>query len=362
MDRRTFIRTTTAAAVGASAVSANAQPHQAAAPHKLAAPPVHASERVISFAIPNGDLDNPAVDRAHRLAHSITRASGGRLHAHIAGSSGDPLTALETDGIDAAIGNLSQSIAKAPELAFFSGLPGRLGVAPQVLNAWLEGFGGELQLHRTAAQFGAVAFLNGHTGATIGFWTQAEIDGLSDFTTRQMKTTGLGLAIADALSTAKSGTAATDIVEVIAQPTEAWAIFGSDRDNGDYHWYRDGFHQNGIASVLTIRAETWASLSDGDRELIKALAATALQQDLAQAQIHTRMVLPSLLASRGMKPQTLPRDVLHAIDHTSRRLIHDAATHNNQLRQVRDNYVEFQKAMTGASILSNDEPYLAPLG
>ena len=214
MDRRSFLKTTTAAAAASTATVGAVQAGQA-----VTKPAIIAARSEMQIAA------TPQIaDAARRLTRDITIASGGRIVINVveAAVTADSIAA---GGCDGAVGHLSEMCA-APELSLFSGLPGTLAVSPADLLAWHEAASGTLFLEEAVAPYDLMALIAGHSGSGTGLWANAEIDGLRAFAAAETSTPGLGRLIAerihDAYGRSRNETARQSVVEATLPPMEAF--------------------------------------------------------------------------------------------------------------------------------------------
>ena len=338
MDRRSFLKTTTAAAASTATVGAvHASP-------AVASPAITAARTQIRVA-----ADPAVADAARRLTRDIGIASDGRIAIEFVEATATAKT-IGAGHCDAAFGYLSE-ICAAPEMSLFSGLPGPLAVSPEILLAWHISAGGDLYLEEVAAGFDLMAVLAGHSGAGTGLWASAEIDGLAEFAAAEISTVGLGRPIADRISEAfgQAPTAAgrQSLVEVTLPPMEAFLNLPA---KSRQVWYRDGLHAQGFAATLVLSRATWDKLSASDQLLIAALARAATHGDILRARVNDRMHASFVMNSLPIRLAPLASDIVQAIQHTAIDLVHQAMSRQREISQAFEAYGAFYKAMLGAPL------------
>ncbi|MBU2531570.1 MAG: hypothetical protein KKB37_02425 [Alphaproteobacteria bacterium] len=347
MDRRTFLKTTTAAAAttatagAATAGAARAEPYPPA-------PSLNQTRHEWRIAVPPSGF---IADAAMSLCRDIEIASGGRFVLHRVPVSADAMLGMSgAASFDGAFGHLA-GICSAPELALFTGLPGDMGLVPYDLMAWHTAAGGGMLLEAAAAEYGVAAFIASHSGAGTGLWAAREIDDLSALAGMRIETHGLGRAIAETLHSAFSSSASErgwpEVTEIAAQPLVAYQELPPNRRA--IH-YRDGIHDNGAALALVVRREQWDRTSPTDRLLIEAVTQSAAFHSLAQVRAASRIMAPAVFASLPVRQMPLPADVSVAIRHTATEVTHETMSRTPASRRAVDAYAAFYEAVIGAPL------------
>lgn len=339
MDRRTFLKTSTAAAAATTATAGAAR-----AGTKLETPAIVASR--IEFAIgvsPGGH----ARDATEQFASSVQMATGGRIIFNVTDAP-VPIGAFTSGSLDGAAGSLAD-LCGAPSLALFTGLPGELGLAPELHLSWLSAAGGNLFADEGSAEFGAKPLLIGHTGDQPGLWSNAEVRGLKEFAHAELRVHALGNQIVDRLResfmpSAPSEPLTIELTEFLSDPLLALMHVAPE---GNAIWYRDGIHKHGFATSLVLSLDRWHALSGADQALLEALARTALQSAIERDRVNRRLVLPGLLQAHTIQRRPLPADVAAAIAHTATAVTHDAMNESAATSRAFQAYGTFYEAMTG---------------
>jgi TRAP-type mannitol/chloroaromatic compound transport system substrate-binding protein len=201
MDRRTFLKTSTAAAAVTTAGAAVANetmdqqrallpdlPGQGALGGQLSSPAIATQRHELRFAIPAGVH---LADAAETLSREIAAASGGRILLHNRPDEPATATSLASGLVDATFGFISE-VCTSPDLALFSGLPGEMALSPSDMLTWHTAAAGDMFLEQAADAFGLIAMIAGHGGAGTGIWADRELGDLRDFASAHVTTTDLG--------------------------------------------------------------------------------------------------------------------------------------------------------------------------
>ena len=363
MDRRTFLKTTTAAAATSTAVvSAQAgQTARESARDNVHAPNIVASRCELQVAVPTAPH---LADAALQLTRDIEIASGGRIILHrTARELAPPARMIGANGLDGAFGALPD-ICSAPELSIFTGLPGDLALPPDDLLVWLEAAGGAMLLDERSADYGLTSFITAHSGAQTGLWASNAVSDLRTFAAADISTYGLGSAVVAHLRSAfgqpfeTDEEAAVSLIELSAEPLQgALQLPAPTRTI----WYRDGLHQQGTATALVLARDVWHRLPPGDQKLIETVTRAAVHNSLAQRKASDRLFAPAIWASLPTKRIPLPIAVSQAIRHTATQVCTAALTSNPTIDKIYRAYSAFFEASTGTKLATPTNQQSAPI-
>ncbi len=340
MDRRGFLKTTSAAAaLAATTVTATADSEfeQVTAP-AVNTKPIQEFRLGISWA---ENVAGPA-DLAHRLATRIREASDGRIR----------LTLDYSNAADAEFVHASEH-ARAyqhPAFSYFAGLPANAGLDGTDLEAWISTGGGQDLWDRLAADFGDKPLLAGHLGPNPVLWSNREINTGTGLRGLRIAIDGPAAEVARALG--------ADPVEVgSAQLTEAL-------DSGKVDAIEHGATLNamaiglpaaarfsvtpsltpaGTAIALRVRKAVWDKFSQADQALISACAAETYRVSLSEARLAESLLFETLQNRGGIEARTLPNDVSAAMPHLSKAIIAALSGHDNSARRINASYMIFRR-------------------
>lgn len=337
MDRRSFLKTTTAAAAASTATVGVVQ--AASAP---AAPAVVTARNELQVAVAPG-----LGDAAHALARDIEIASAGRIVIHLGDgrAAADRIHAGSCDGV---IGHVAE-ICSAPELSLFSGLPGSLAVSPEYLLAWLEAGGGSLFLDEAAAGYGLAAMVAGHSGAGTGLWASDEVDGLAAFAAARTRSIGLGPAIVERIGAAYGArsSAPLHLEEMALAPMEAFLALPPEHRQ---IWYRDALHAQGFATALVLSRTAWDRLAPSDQLLLTTLTRAAAHADIARGRVGDRLVAPAVMSSLPLRRERLAADIVLALQHTATDVAHQVMARQVHSERAFQAYGAYYQAIIGTPL------------
>jgi TRAP-type mannitol/chloroaromatic compound transport system substrate-binding protein len=352
MDRRTFLKTTTAAAAATTATASITQSLE------LSSPPSNVTSRQ-EFVIAVPAAAHRAGD-ASDLAKDLEIASHGRIILHRTETASPTAAEISAGKYDGALGLFSE-LCNAPELSLFSGLPGNLSVSPEHLLTWLNAAAGNLFMDESAAEFDLKAFTVAHSGPATGLWADRKLSGLHDFGEANLSTVGLGPSIAGANrqpNHQKSDIRSASLTEFTGPPLAAF--IGIPRRNQAV-WYREGIHNQGFTTTLALSQSAWNKMSAGDRLLIENMTRSATQQSLAVAGNNGRFVMPSLMADRQTAQLPLPADIAEAIQRTAVQITNEAMHQNPAVSRAFAAYATYYEAVMGTPLPGSATGSIGPL-
>ena len=351
MDRRTFLKTSSAAAAGAATAStAGASDAQPTPPEGQ---PAILSEHIELVAAVARDAATPAERyETDALLSRIKAATGGRIkivarefeNPFQAVRDGDTAIAVVRDGAEAAI---------HPELALFGGLPGRRALSPDLLFAWLNAGGGGLFQEAALGEIGLVAFPASHTGASIGLWSRQPLETLADLQAMDLRV-GLGPEVAAALGRSVApGGGATAAVEVAADVSHAAPAM---REAGYATWSPAGLYPQGCATMLYLSQAAWYRLGVAEQTAIEAVAHAGYARALAQSAVARREVAPALFAGWGLERRPLGDAIVQAFEHAGAAVIEQMVASSGGAQEAFASYDRFCDLMTGAPYRAGTYP------
>ena len=354
MDRRTFLKSSTAAAAlpasAAVAAASSTQPIDTSdRPDEARRPDAH----VWRLASPRNTLLRDAADQ---LGDRLRMAAGGQIAIEWqettphAASLRDLIAAGECDG---AFG-IAPDLLGEPGLSLFTGLPGGLGVAPDQLLAWHTIAGGDMLLDEAADTLGAKVLLAGHTGARPGLWSTRDITDLRDVATTDIEAASLGRLVWDRIREpfAAPGTEA----RAIEFPGDPVTALRDARAAGLGYLFRDSLHEQGFALSLVLSRGAWNRLDSAVRTVIEAVTRGAAHEAVAVAAYNQRTVLPVIARAGAINLRPLPGILRQAIDHTAIEVRRETIIENPDLAAAWSAYAAFHRDMTGRAPLGHAGP------
>ncbi|MBK9253974.1 MAG: ABC transporter substrate-binding protein [Saprospiraceae bacterium] len=238
MKRKTFLKTTALAAIGAGTalISCNNKNSD------IEAPGIITSKKYNWKMVTTWPPNFPVLgEGCNLLADWIEKMSAGQMTIKVYGS-GELIPGLECfDAVSSGAAEIGSGASyywagKAPAAPFFTAVP--FGMNAQHMNAWLY-CGGGIELWRELySGFGLIPFPGGNTGVQMAGWFNREMNSIQDFKGLKMRIPGLGgkvLSKAGGTAILSSGNEIfTNLERGVIDATE-WI--------GPYHDYKMGFHK-----------------------------------------------------------------------------------------------------------------------
>lgn len=350
MDRRDFIKSTglTAAAVASGATTAAALDRRAT---PVAAPNIATGIRELRVAAPWPQTGRGFDDSARRLAQSIATLSDGRLRLTFAARP-QGLAAMTAGDADVYHGAGHDFIALNPAFAYFAGLPGKSGVQPTYLNAWLAAGGGQQLWDDLSDKHGFKPLFAGHAGARSKLWSRTPIANLEALQGLRVAAAGLTATIAGDLGATPVATASADLGAALAGgriDAVEWggtiSGFGADLHRSARFCYRRGLAHGGFAAVLAVRTDVWTSLTAGQQALVAAAASQELNTVVAESLSVSAKLRNALSDQQGITFAPMPVDVVAASASAAARAVASLAQSGPDAARIHANYTAFKAGL-----------------
>ena len=366
MDRREFLRTTGAAAAAASAATvvadavAQADPAKTApassAPIKSAppAPTILKGTQELRLAMPWPDGTSGLADQAHRLGQRIVAMSEGRYHIVFVPGAGNGLAAVRAGDADLYHATEHDHLEAHRGLAYFAGLPGDCGIAPQHLQSWMLVGGGQELWDDLAGDLGVKALLAGHTGQRSYFLSTRCIETMSALSGEKTCVRGLARDGAGGLGLEPVAVRADDLVAAMGRGDILAAEWG-----GAIASHSLGLHavapfsvgtsinRHGTALSLGMRRAFWDGLGAGGQAMFAAAAAAELQLALAEEDAHRNLLWPQPSADHTWP---LAGDLAHAIRRVADAVVAHTAGSDARTRRINASYESFRRVALGDGV------------
>ena len=341
MDRRTFLKSSGAAAAAVTTAGASAQAGETAGPVFLPG----AKRFELRAAWP---LDIPGLGTAAaQFIAQLDKVTDGHLQLHVPGPEGS----TEYKGADTRRSwHIGFDADEAGLVPMFASLVGDLSWYK--LDVWLRSAGGQVLWDEHAAEAGVKPLLVGHTTKGGGIWMRDPLPadarnlGRSEvavdrFMGRVLQTLAAKIQTLapQAAATALRRNHVTGAAGASAYADLALGFLPTDA----HHYDLPGF-DNGQPVVLTIPLLDWQQLTAGEQNLIEAVAARTASDNAAEHSAHIA------LARQAMRFQTpryggpLPALLQQRFAAGLKSTVHELAAENSDLRRVRDSVQGFLHA------------------
>lgn len=324
MDRRSFLKTTGAAATAGATFAAPAA-------GAVAAPAIASGARWLTVRIGWPDAAAGPADDARRLLARIVEASEGRIGFHVVpadAASGPALEAVASGDADLYVASDNDHVGVDPAFGYFAGLPGGMGLAPGVLDAWLAVGGGQMLWDDLAGEHGVKPLLAGHMGAPAGLWSAAPVADVTAFAGSVVAAAGLTAEVARGLGAepvaCHPGFAAAGYLP-FAQGTGLATDLALGRPKAARHYYAGGLAPAGATVTLAVSRRLWDDMAGSDHALLAGVASQAWRESIGAHLAHARPARDALRQAHGIAVEALPSEVAGQIGRIGEAVVAHAA-------------------------------------
>jgi TRAP-type mannitol/chloroaromatic compound transport system substrate-binding protein len=341
MDRREFLISSGAAVAAASPAAAQTE----------AASVLPASRTgtgtLLRLSMAWADAPHGPADSARRLARRIEQMTDGRYRIEV-------YTAADgtSDAADLVHGSAHDFSSLHPAFAYFAGLPGSAGLAPQDLAHWIAVGGGQMLWDDLAGRHGWKPLLAGHSGDAPPLWSRQPINGLADLAGQRLAAPGLGADVARALGAealeapvATVGALADGSVFAVEAGGLATSLASGIAALAP-HATGQGLNGHGTALALHVRRALWDRLSESDRAIFAAAAAEEFQLAFAEERAHTGLAR-RVLEAKGVRFAPWPADIADALDRVAEATIAHVAGRDDLALRIDQSYMAFRSLLSG---------------
>ena len=348
MDRRKFIYTAAAGAVAATS---------------LAKPAISQGIKEIRL-VTTWPRDFPGLGTgADRFAKRVTAISEGRLNVRLF-AAGEMVPAFGSfDAVASGEAEMYHGCeyywdTKHKAYPFFTTVP--VGMTAHELEAWIHFGGGQELWDELAAQFGIKALLCGNTGVQMGGWFQNPITSVADIKGLKMRIPGLGGEVIKRLGGQSINVPGGEILAALQSGqinAAEWVGPYNDQAFGLHTILKDymfpGFHEPGTGACVGINKPFWDSLSDTDREIIKASASAENDMMMAEFNARNGQSLAELTENEGVKLHIFPKDVWSQVAKVSRDVINEIGLVDDISDRIVQSFSSFQTRVSNWQQISD---------
>ncbi len=298
MDRRNFLKSTSAAALGfgtptlAAATAAKAADDA----HALAAPHIVGNRRTLRMVNLWPDRVSGPADHIHRLMKRMEAATDGRWVIDIDETpvtGADAYKAVMTAEADLYAGHEHAHRALHPAFSYFAGLPCGTGMDIAHFDAWLTAAGGQELWDELAGEFNMKGLAIGYSGAGNGLDTRMPVTTRADLRDKRIAVSGLAADILAAVDARPVESVTTHLLEVIGDTSlDGIELHGPalwrTRQQAEAldatfpHRLLPSLSDTGHAITLGLRRSFWDGLTTSERIMVSAIAREALATSRAE--------------------------------------------------------------------------------
>lgn len=361
MDRRDFLKSTSAAAlaVGSATVAAAHAAKAADDAQAMAAPSVVPKRRELRMVSLWPDAVMGPGDHVRRFAKRIEAATEHRWVIEIADApavGADAFKAVMTGEADLYVGHEHAHRELHPAFSYFAGLPCRTGMDVDQLNAWLVAAGGQELWDELAGEFNMKGLVIGHSGRAHGLWTRHPVRATTDLKNRRIRTVGLAVDILLAIGAEATETTPAsspdnlamghiDGTEVIgAGELTALAHTFSSRERSTVHTTL-AINNTGYGISLGLRRSVWDGFAESERVILAALASEARTAGSAEtrteeaATAHMYEAASQFVTFVGSQRYI---DLARPLTRIAETIVADVAGHDEHSRRINASYMAFK--------------------
>jgi TRAP-type mannitol/chloroaromatic compound transport system substrate-binding protein len=327
MDRREFLLTAGAAA---------------AATTTIAAPALSSNVKHLRLAVAGH------ADQARRLARRIATMSGGRIKITVMPGIANGLNAVRAGDADLYHASEHDHLDAHRALAYFAGLPGDQGIAPEHLGAWMRAGGGQDLWDELAAGFGVKAMHAGHGGRSV-FVAGRRVERLRDLAGEKVSVTGLARDVVRGFGLEPVAVDAARLPDLFKRGEILAAERGAAIKTealGLQAPFSVGtaINRQGEALSLGLERTLWESLSESDRAIFVAAAACETQLALAVETAHRRQLRAE---PRPESVWPVAQEFERAIGRVSDAVVAHVAASDTYAARINASYIAFRRLALG---------------
>ncbi len=305
---------------------------------------------------------------AQRFAKRLEDMSGGRFKVNYF-AAGERVKAFDSFD-EVASGNAQMYHAaeyywkgKHPGFAYFTSVP--FGLTNTEINAWIRFGGGQELWDKVAAEFGLKGVLCGNTGVQMGGWFRKEINTVDDLKGLKMRIPGLGGDVMTKLGASPVSLPGGQIYENLvsgALDATEWVGPWNDEIMKFYeaakYYYFPGMHEPGAALAVGINKEFWDGLSNSDKEMVQAAAASENDMMMAEYNAKNGEALTRLVNDHGVNVREFNDDIYDAFGEAAEEVFAGVVEHSPLAKEIHESFVK-ARADIGAWAKLSDQAYVA---
>lgn len=355
MDRRRFIKSVTGAATVAAAGHASAaQPATSliSSHSDSGQTGEHVNQRVLRVGISGPDGVQGHGDFVQQLAARVRAASNQALSLDVVGSVDDGADAIKRGDIACFCASDDGLMDEVPELSFFSGLPGKLGLAPEALHSWLTHAGGQSYWDEIAGDFNIKPLAIAHTGPVSYLWSRRPIARVEDFSGKTVFATGLTGDVVRGLGATPLAGGLNALQRAVAAGTGVAADVGNlpmalaaGLPQNLKYASTPGLIGAGRVVTLAINRPVWDSLPESEQTLLETAAAAVYHETVGFAQTHHTLMVDACRQRFSTEFSNLPKDVTGAIGRIADAIVAHLAASSPRAARINTSYMSFRKSI-----------------
>ena len=343
MDRRSFLRGSTATAVAGAAAASSAIPA-----------PAIAQDKMELKMVTTWPKNFPGLGTsAERLAQRITNMTDGRITVKVFGA-GEIVPAFESfDAVANETADMYHGAeyywqGKSKAFSFFAAVP--FGLTAQEMNAWIYHGGGQELWDELSADFGIKAFSASNTGVQMGGWFKEPVTKLEDMKGLKFRMPGLGGEVLRQIGVSVVNLPGGEVFPALqsgAIDGTEWVgpwndlSFGFHKVTKHYHW--PGIHEPGTALSAGMTKKLWDKLPESDRQIIENACIAETNAGLAEFNARNGGSLQTLRDEHGVELHKFSDDILKSLGEASGDVLKDVSGEGGIVKRIYDSFMQFRK-------------------
>lgn len=361
MDRRNFLKGSSAIALAGSATVGAAQAAKAGDDAAaVGTPAVIARRRTLRMVSLWPDSVSGPADHIHRLARRIEAATDGRWVIELADRpayGAEAFKAVMTGDADLYAGHEHAHRTLHPAFSYLAGLPCRTGMDIGRLDAWLTAAGGQDLWDALAGEFNMKGLVIGHSGVAHGLVTRTPLRTRSEFIGKRIATTGLAAEVLQAIDARPLDGTSFPLADMIGDMSldgielhgpSFGMPYGPSSANLDWAFPQrvlPGLDDTGHAITLGLRRSLWDGLAPSERIILSALASEALGASRADALAQARTIDQLNDTATGTSPHKHPphwNTLAEELSRIAASIVADLSGHDMHAARINASYMAFK--------------------
>jgi len=349
MDRKTFIKRTTVAALGSTLLMNGCQSKQDDIAEALDTSKKYKWKMVTTWP-PNF----PVLGEACKMfAKWVETMSLGQMTIQVYGA-GELIPAFEVfDAVSSGASEMGNGASyywagKSPATQFFTAVP--FGMNAQQMNAWIY-CGGGLQLwHELYEKYNLIAFPSGNTTMQMAGWFNKEINTIDDFKGLKMRIPGLGgkvLAKAGGTAVLSSGNELYTNLERGVIDALEW--IGPYHDyvmgfhNISKYYYSPGWHEPGSVLENMFNLKAYNALPDHLKMILETASYRMNMWVISEFEAKNNEYLNKIKQESSVEVRRFSPEILQSLKQYTSEVLEEVAQNDPMSRKVYDAFKVFSQ-------------------
>lgn len=235
---------------------------------------------------------------------------------------------------------------KTPASALIAAVP--FGMEPMEYTAWWYEAGGRELGEELYSQYNAKPILCGMIGPETAGWFRHRIESLDDLKGMKIRFAGIGGKVIERLGASVTMIPGGEIYQALekgAIDASEFSLPVVDQALGfnriaSFNYF-PGWHQPATASHLLVNLDVWGQLTKSDQSLIELACTAGVTRNLAKTESQQGVVIAGFPA-KGVSAETLPLDVLRALEAVTEEILDEEAAKNPSYKKILDSQRAFR--------------------